>query len=253
VIILPGISKTNSERFDKALETTKARVIATCLSFAEQPEILHRIFGVELGEPLQPVRGAYMKTEPKSVFTNFENRDWVYLDKEFRRMAADAGNENILPLVNPARYGPPERCFGHTVSEQYCVSIKDGRAIYFPWQPGQLYYSHGYEDFKYLLLNTIDYVVPNNNPFVTNAPKNVEVFFDKCEDNAYLVQFVNLSGFNGTTFFEPNLIHDIEISFPGLNPKEVFELGHDAVHEMPAQNSIHIKKLLEYKAFVVRI
>ncbi|MDR0730777.1 MAG: hypothetical protein LBF63_03850, partial [Treponema sp.] len=220
-VLIPGIPKTGSGKFDGALETTRARIIATGLSFEEQPEILRRVFGVELGEPLRPVRGAYMKTEPKPVFTGFEHRDWVYLDREFRAMRTEAGNENILPMVKPARYGPPERCFGHEISGHYGVSIKGGRAAYFPWQPGHLYYFHGYEDFKYLLFNTIDHIVPDNSPFVTNAPKNVEVFFDKCGDDAYIVQFINLSGFNGTTFFEPNPIHDIEISFPGLKPKEV--------------------------------
>lgn len=247
VVIIPGIPKTESGKFERALETAEARIVATGLSFEQQPEILKSLFGVELGEILRPVRGAYMKTEPKRVFKNFADRDWVYLDREFRCIKTEPENENILPLVNPARYGPPERCFGHTVSGEYCVFIKDGRAVYFPWQPGQLYYFHGYEDFKYLLLNTIDHVAQNNNPFITNAPKNVEVFCDWCAENTYLVQFINLSGFNGTTFFEPNPIHNIEISFPGLKPKEVFELRSDDIQAMPVQNSIHIEKLREYK------
>ncbi|MBW7571335.1 alpha-amylase family protein [Caproiciproducens faecalis] len=253
VVIIPGIPKTGSKKFDKAIESTTARVIATGLSFEQQPEILSSVFGVELGDALEPIRGTYMMTEPKSVFKSFENRDWVYLDKEFRCMKADGENEKILPLVKAARFGPPERCFGHEACDLYCVSIKNGRTVYFPWQVGTLYFQHGYEDFKYLLLNTIDHVVPNNNPFVTNAPKNVEVFFDKCEENTYIVQFINLSGFNGTTFFEPNPIHDLEISFPGLEPTEVFELGQDAPHVLPIQNRIHIDKLTNYRAFIVKI
>jgi hypothetical protein len=253
VIIIPEIQKTESAVFDKALETTRARIIATGMSFEEQPEVLKRLFGVGLGEVLQSVRGAYMQTEPKTVFKNFENRDWVYLDKEFRSMTTDGGNENILPLVNAARFGPPERCFGHTVSDQPCISIKGGRAVYFPWQPGQLYYFHGYEDFKYLLLDTIDHLVPNNNPFITNAPKNTEVFFDQCGENTYIVQLINLSGFNGVTFFEPNPVHGIEIELPGMKPKEVFELTHGGSHDLPAGNLIRVDELRDYKAYVMRI
>lgn len=253
VVILPGIPETGSEKFDKALQTTNACVIATGLSFKQQPETMKKIFGVELGEPLQPIRGTYMKTEPKSVFKNFANRDWVYLDKEFCPMTTEKGNETLLPLVHPARFGPPERCFGHAVSDYPCVSVKNGKAAYFPWQVGWLYYYHGYEDFKYLLLNTIDHIAGNKNPFVTNAPKNVEVFFDKCDENTYIVQLINLSGFNGVTFFEPNPIHDIEISFPNLAPKEVFELALDAPKALEAQNRICIDKLECYKAYILKI
>jgi hypothetical protein len=253
LIIFPGIGDVKNERVIRALEKTRAKILASGFSFAGQPDLLQRLFGIQLGDTLAQVRGSYMKTDPASIFVSFKKRGWVYLDKEFRFINTEPGNERLLPLVNPARFGPPERCFGHSLSENPCLSIKDGRFVYFPWKPGELYYSQGYEDFKYILLNVIDFVTPNNNPFVTNAPKNVEVFFDKCGENTFIVQFINLSGFNGMTFFEPLPVHDIEISFPMLKPKEVFELGQDAPQEVPARNPVKINRLENYKAYIIKV
>ena len=147
LILIPGIPFIKSKIFIEALKHTKACVVSTGLSFIQNETDLKEIFGVSLKEKLEQVRGGYLLTEPKSIFKHFEKRDWVYLDMEYYDMDTSEGNRNMLPLITPSRYGPPERCFGHQITNQPSVTIKDN-AVYFPWRPGTLYYKQGFEDFK---------------------------------------------------------------------------------------------------------
>jgi hypothetical protein len=117
--------------------------------------------------------------------------------------------------------------------------------------PGTLYYQYGYEDHKYLLLDAIDAFVENHNPFETNAPNSVELFFDRCGENRYLFQALNLSGFNGVTVTKPIPIHGIRTIFPKIIPKRVFELCHDGIQECPKSDEILIDVLDQYRAFVL--
>lgn len=256
LIILPGIRLVKSSRFLQALKNTKAGVAATGLALMENAEVLTEIFGVRLKEKLETVRGGYLLTEPKSVFTGFEKRDWVYLDKEYYYMETSEENVNYLPLVAPARYGPPERCYGHEITGQPSAAVK-GRKLYLPWQPGTLYYKQGFEDFKYILFNLMDAAIPVGNPIKTDAPKQVEVFFDQCGQNEYLLQFLNLSGFNGTTFFEAIPIHHIGVTFNTIKPKRIYRLTLEGSKEVLNQEvlaeGLMVPVLDQYEAYLIEV
>ncbi len=250
LILIPGIRLVKNKVFLQALKNTKAGVAATGLSLIENEEELSELFGVRLKDKLKNVRGGYLLTEPKAIFKNFKNRDWIYLDKEYYFMDTEDNGNTILPLVTPGRYGPPERCFGHEVTEQPSIAIK-GRNVYIPWQPGTLYYKQGYEDFKYVLLNILDYIKPVKNPIETNAAKQVEVFFDRCSEGQYLLQFLNLSGFNGTTVFEPIPIHNIEVTFNEISPKHIYRLSADGRKELQASSRVLLPMLNQYAAYLI--
>jgi len=257
-ILIPGIPELKSGAFSEALSRTTASVIATGSAMNMEPAAIKEIFGVRLNGKLKPVRSSYLFTQPKTVFTSFRKRDWVYLDGDYHFMECDDCNNNLLNLVSTAMFGPPERCFGHNVSEQPSVTLhpcKQGQNMnaYFPWQPGTLYYQHGYEDFKYLLLNVMDHINPHSGVLTTNAPKNVELFFDRCGKNQYILQLLNLSGFNGTTVYEPTPVHNITVALDLPTPQRVFELGRTELVPMPGKAEIDIARLDNYKAYIIEL
>lgn len=254
VILLPGIDSTGSKVFDKALKNTKACVIATGLTMKNEPENLKDIFGITLGEQLKAIRGCYVKTEPKAVFSSFNQTDWVYLDKEYHYIHLDEENEGLLPLISSASFGPPEKCFGHEMTDQASLSIKEKRFAYFPWMVGTLYYNHGYEEFKNLLLNVLNYMSPVHNAFTTNAPGCIEMFFNKIEDNQYLLQLINLSGNNGTTISEALPVYDIEVDFNEIIPAKITELAPEGeISIRTNQNKLIVDRILNYKAYLIKV
>ena len=189
-----------------------------------------------------------MLTEPKKVFTHFQDRDWVYLDKDYYFMQPDTENLNYMPLISAGMYGPPERCFGHEVTEQSCISVREGKSVYYPWMPGLLYYSHGYEDFKNLFLDVLP--IQGNDRIHVSAPPCAEVFFHRCGKGTYLLQILNYSGFNGTMFYAP-LPVEAHISFPGLAVKKVQQLREDGKRKMACNGSLKVTVKGLYMAILI--
>ena len=251
VILIPGISEIKNAEFLQKLKEVKAKVIATGISFREQREYLKENFGITLGEKLR-VRGSYMLTEPKEIFTSFAKRDWVYMDLEYLQVFAEDHVQKLLPRISDSMYGPPERCFGHQVTDIPSVTVAHEKWIYLPWMIGTLYYRQGYEDFKYILLNLLDAYAPYEEAITTDAPSSVEVFFQKIGEKQYLLQLLNLSGFNGTTVGAPIVLSDIHVNLNGTTPREIYELTADGEKEVPLASTIKADKLDGYKVYVIQ-
>jgi len=79
----------------------------------------------------------------------------------------------------------------------------------------------------------------------------VEIFFDQCGKNRYPLQFLNLSGFNGTTVFEPIPIQDIQVSFHDIKPRFIYSLLPDGKKELPAACEVCIPVLNQYAAYLI--
>ena len=222
-VIFPG---TGSDELKAALLKSPACIIASGAAFAEDEALLKEVFGIRLGKKLSPVRGSYLMTTPKTVFKSFPERDWVYLDMEaFETEKLSA--EGWLPLVSAARYGPPERCFGHEITDVFMVSVAAEKNIYFPFRIGSLYYQQGYEDFKKILLDVICAVRPVRQAVVIDAVRQAEVFYDRISGTEGLLQVINLSGFNGTTVFTPLPLPEMTVRFTGEKPVSVRKLYGD--------------------------
>ncbi len=224
-VIIPGADEFRSEKLREKLLHTKAAVLSTGASFSKDSELLKELFGLRLGKRIEPVRGSYLLTEPKEIFRSFPRRDWVYLDREAYEVRAEEARP-VLPLVRAAMYGPPERCFGHEVSEVGMAALHKGKNLYFPWLLGTLYYHHGYEDHKEIFLDLLRYLCPELQRIRVDAPSCVEFFCDRIDDRHFLLQFLNLSGFNGTTMNAPLPIRDIRVDFPEkIHAEQLMEEG----------------------------
>ena len=95
----------------------------------------------------------------------------------------------------------------------------------------------------------------------TNAPANVEVFGSHFQENDgscnnYILQLLNLSGFNGMTFSEPNRITGISVVLKDIGrPLAIFSLTNKRPVEFQMDNRnlcLHFDHLDQYEAVIVR-
>ncbi len=250
LILLPGIDWLEPSAAE-ALETSKAVVAATGAALRRQPELLKRLFGISLGEALPAVRGCYLLTEPKEVFEDFSDRDWVYLDRDYYFMEPEKENENYLPLIRAGMYGPPERCQGYEITDQSSVSVRRGKSVYFPWMPGTLYHLHGYEDFRQLFLDVLRKNGDMENRLLqADAPPCAEVFFDRCGPGQYLLQILNYSGYNGTTFSKP-LPVEVTVTLKNIQVEKVQLLTGGGRKKLSDQARFRLKVQGLYQAVLV--
>lgn len=226
-IVIPGIVDwTAAERQTLVrLQRAGAHLLATGRSFAGSggEGALAELFDAELISATGQTDAAYLRAAPAEKFPELAERDWVFIGGEFGCVRFGDRVEKRLPYVPPASFGPPERAYGHTASEYWGAGISRerlgapaGAGAYVPWQGGALYYRYGYEDHKRLLLGLLDELLEGRRTVRTDAPNCVELFFNRLPEGGYLLQLLNLSGFNGVTYAEPLPIGPIRIRLRGL-------------------------------------
>ena len=81
-ILLPGVDMLPDRVID-ALKKTSASVIASGMTLESDEEALRDLFFLRLREKVEDVRGTYMRTVPKTVFSDFREKQWVFLDKSY--------------------------------------------------------------------------------------------------------------------------------------------------------------------------
>ena len=250
-ILLPDIRKL-PEDILAALRCGKARVIGTGKALADDPDALLALFGVQRGGDLRPARPAYLKTDAGAMFPSLAGRQWVWVDGDFNLIELD-GACGELPLIAPAAFGPPEKCYGHELrNDCFGLAYRDASA-YFPWAVGALYYQHGYKDHKKLFLDALGKLRGGMREVETDAPACVEIFLNKIGEGECLLQLANLSGFNGTTFVEPLPIHDlsVRVCLPG-SIRSVRALHDDTAFSLE-DGVIKIGRLGAFAAYVLEM
>ena len=292
LVIVPGIPKLRSAKLREIFLSGEQKFLGTAGSFARDPEMLEKCFGIaELNEQ-KPVRGGYFLTEPKDVFKSFRRQDWVYadrkrweavlaeeetedvpadnledasdetsglkaiedtLDEAFGKDSAKEAKPVILPYITPAPYGPPERCYGHEVTDIPGVILGEKSAAML-FEPGALYDQQGYEFFKFLLLDLVDRLLPKDRqaPFTTDAHPKTEIFLNKLGERTAMLELLNLTGFEGVTILPPVTQKGVTVKF-GPEIDRVVELG--AEKQLPVtikDNGFEIPELGLHKAYLVR-
>ena len=222
-ILLPGVDMLPA-RVIEALKKTRAAVIGSGMTLETDEEALGNLFSLRLCEKVEDVRGTYMRTVPKTVFSDFQEKQWVFLDKSYWVPQLLEGATGILPKVKKAMFGPPERCFGHEDTEASMAVIGGGKNAYFPWCAAALYYQYGYDEFKRLYLDVMKSIRPIPRSFETNAPEMVEVLLCECSPDTYMLQFLNLTGFNGMNFFKPLAVNSLSVKFNSIKPVSVRQM-----------------------------
>ena len=209
--ILPGVNGID-QRVIRALQSVGVKTIVTAVTSPLNADVAREI-GFQIAQTTSDTKGAYLCTREKDIFTHFEGRDWIVLTQNFG-IAKAPGWSALLPQVSKAWFGPPERAFGHKVTDFGGVMLsKDESVAIYPWQPGELYHQYGFEDHKFALIDLLYWLAPQVRIVKTNAHSSVELFFDKSGEHM-LLQLLNLSGFNGTTVTKHLPVRDIRVEIP---------------------------------------
>lgn len=241
---IPEISEVSIEALkDVCINGTS--IIATNKSFAEKPDALFDLFGAKIIESKENGDGHYLSPLNKEVFKRFDEQTLLFWKFNLGLYDLTQADQKYLPIYTPGRPGPPEKIGGHLPTGFYAMGVKKyglGTAIIIPLNLGRLYFIHGYEQHKNILLDAIDHLSPqiSKDLLKTNAPARVELVlqqFTKNEaenigksndESGMILHVINLTGFSGNTYFEPLPVHNISCKVRcAFRPSVLYSLARE--------------------------
>ena len=245
LIILPGVSEMDTASLNvlKELIAGGASLLSTNQTLSENPVALSEIFGAKRVNQIQDGSGYYLSSDNKKIFTRLKGQKLILLKFNLGLYDYAESNTKLLPILTPGRPGPPEIIGGHEPTGHYSIGIKKNpksQSVYLPVNIGKLYYLHGYEEHKNIVLDIIDYLTPEVKELIkTNAPPRVEVVLQKyikntgenirkTEPDGLALHLINLTGFSGNTYFNPLPIYDLHFDVAcERKPSSVVSLMQD--------------------------
>jgi hypothetical protein len=271
LIILPDITYLSEKGMAvlKELANSGTHLIATNRTLSNNPAALQEMFGVSVVRTEPDGSGYYLDVSDHSVFRRLKQQKMVSLKFNLGMYAFGAASEKLLPVLTKGRPGPPEIIGGHEPSGFAGCSIKDygksKRAI-MPFNIGKLYFLHGYEQHKNILLDIIARIQPDLFQFMaTDAHERIEIIVkdfrfntgNKREESVdgRIVHFVNITGFSGNTYFSPLLVRDIHFKMKmPARPSRIYTLSDKKDLSFQYKNGeveLVLKELGEYEAVVI--
>lgn len=256
LIILPEITNFSDKAIDVISQVCEGgtHLIATNKSFHRHPDALLKLFGAKAVNNDHVGNGFYLNPEDKNLFKRFDKQTLVFWKFNLGLYDFSAADTSFLPIYTPGRPGPPEIIGGHEPSGYKALAIKNhalSRAALLPINLGKLYFLHGYEQHKNILLDVIDYLYPeamellrtNAHPrievilqhFIRNIPDNVS----KTEPEGMILHLVNITGFSGNTYFEPLAVYDLSFSIrTDFKPVKVWSMANNDPVDFSWSNGI---------------
>ncbi|HLO43239.1 MAG TPA: hypothetical protein VK175_02825 [Leadbetterella sp.] len=240
IVIFPDITYLTENAIKLLQNVSKdgVNLIATNNSFSDNPLAIKSLFGAEVIKKELDGTGNYLKIDNEKLFGRLKGQSMIHWKFNLAQYDFEKTNTNYLPILAKGRPGPPELIGGHDPLGYFGMSMKDfgtSKNVILPLNLGKLYYLHGYEQNKNLLLDIIQYL--NNQVFdelKTNAHPRVEMILkefkynvenNKKETDGKILHLINLTGFSGNTFFEPLPVHQIQVSIKSERiPKKAFYL-----------------------------
>lgn len=245
LIILPGVAEMDSASLNalKELTASGASLLSTNRTLTNNPEAQNELFGAKLVNQIQDGSGYYLSPDNETIFSRLKGQKLILLKFNLGLYEYDESNTKLLPILTPGRPGPPEIIGGHEPTGHFAAGIKKNsksQSVHLPVNIGKLYYLHGYEQHKNIVLDIIDYLTPGVTELVkTNAPPRVEVVLqdfiknisaniNKTEPDGLALHLINLTGFSGNTYFNPLPVYDLHfIVACEKKPSSVFSMMHD--------------------------
>lgn len=272
LIILPEIThlKPESIALLKELSQQGTNLIATNRSFFDSPEALMELFGAKIVNKDHEGSGFYLSPDNKVLFKRFKQQKMLFWKFNLGLYDLSGVDKTYLPILSKGRPGPPEIIGGHNPTKYYAMGIKqnlNSKNIILPVNLGKLYYLHGYEQHKNILLDIIDYVFPENGQIVqTDAPERIEVLLHEYRKNTpisisqkqsdgLIVHLVNLTGFSGNTYFKAlpvyNTTFKIKVDF---KPSGIYLLGTKRAIPFRSENgfvSFKVNKIEDFDGIII--
>ncbi len=257
----------------KAIELLKnaskdgVNLIATNNSFADNAAALRELFGAEIIKKEFDGTGNYLKIDNERLFGRLKGQSMIHWKFNLAQCTFENSNTNYLPILAKGRPGPPELIGGHDPLGYFGMSVKDfgtSKNVILPLNIGKLYYLHGYEQNKNLLLDIMQYLDSQIfEELKTNAHPCVEMILKEFKYNVEnnkkaidgkILHLINLTGFSGNTFFEALPVHQIQVSIKSERiPKKAFYLTSKKPIIFSAKNgeiAFTVAKLENYEAVV---
>ncbi|MDH3650343.1 MAG: hypothetical protein OEQ53_11705, partial [Saprospiraceae bacterium] len=239
LFILPQIVDLDTETIELLTELCiqgKA-IIATNLTMADNESALHQLFGASRMENLDDGAGYYLSPENKRLFQSFQNQSLLFWKFQLGFYDFSEADETYLPIYTPGQPGPPEKIGGHEPTGYHAIGMKahqKGLAVLMPLNLGRLYYIHGFEQHKNILLDVIHATLPDASDLVqTDAHERVEVVlqnyientpenFHQVHPDGMILHLINLTGFSRNTYFNPLPIHNMHFRIrTGFKPAAI--------------------------------
>lgn len=218
-----------------------------------------RAFGLEIGADTTADHARYLQVDARPRLPRLQNQDYLLVSGEFRHVVAHDSQGSFLPLLQSSVFGPPERShWPDPVPGAGCWPLIEakGRGYYLPWHPAALYANYGLLPHRGLLMDLIDDLLPEPPIIRSNAPSSVEIFCNQIPGDRYLLQLINLSGFNGTSY-EPPFVMDgltVSLTLPGHQTLKASDVETGQVltsRQTGRQLDIQLRALADYQAVVI--
>ena len=240
LVILPEITYLNKKalRILEEASGNGTNMIATNRSFFDSPETLIKLFGAKILNKDNDGAGNYLVPESRRIFKSFPGQKMLFWKFNLGLYDFTGADETGLSVLAKGRPGPPEIIGGHDPTGYYAMGIKNhpnSKAVIFPINLGRIYYMHGYQEHKNILLDAINYILPGAvNTIQTNAPARVETILQEYVKNTaenrtkktsegLILHLVNLTGFSGNTYFAPLPLFNLKFKIKSdKKPKKVF-------------------------------
>jgi hypothetical protein len=272
LVILPQIPKISHEAIEilKEICENGTSLISTNQSLIENPSALAELFGVQADTIINEGEGFYLNPDDKQLFKRFAEQTLLFWKFNLGLYDMSKCDARYLPIYSPGRPGPPEKIGGHEPTGYYAIGMKNngkGVAISLPVNLGRLYYLHGYEQHKNILLDVIDAVFPDcrllidtdAHPrvelalqhFTKNTAENVQIE----HDDGMMLHLINLTGFSGNTFFNPLPVYHTAIRIrSGFKPKSLYSLKLETEIPFDWQDGyvvLHLPRLDQYDSIII--
>jgi hypothetical protein len=161
----------------------------------------------------------YLRIRPedkaKLAKNALKDYDVSHLRGEFFEYEAAAGNAPLLKLIHDVTYGPPEKCYIHSVSDIPGLWTRQhgkGMAAILPFSIGTMYGEWGNQSHTLLAVGTLDNILDSGRRLRVKTSPLVEVTHRRDPKNRFeWVAFLNHSGQLETTIHEPIPIHHLKV------------------------------------------
>ncbi|WP_026630380.1 family 10 glycosylhydrolase [Dyadobacter alkalitolerans] len=243
LIILPEITYLKPEAIQVLKDASKAgtHLIATNRTMFDSPETLQELFGAKIEKKDNDGAGNYLVPDDRNIFKSFPGQKMLFWKFNLGLYDLSGTDQKLLPILSKGRPGPPEIIGGHEPTGYYALGIKNhekSKALIFPVSLGRIYYMHGYQEHKNLLLDAIHFVLPNAREDIqTNAPERIEVILkeftknnvsnkEQTKSDGLIMHLINLTGFSGNTYFAPLPVYNLDFKIKSpKKPTKIFSLN----------------------------
>ncbi|CAG5072231.1 hypothetical protein DYBT9623_04085 [Dyadobacter sp. CECT 9623] len=243
LLILPEITYLKPEAIEVLKQASRegTNLIATNRSLFDSPETLLDLFGAKIQKKDNDGAGNYLVPDNRAIFKSFAGQKMLFWKFNLGIYDFPGADEKLLPILAKGRPGPPEIIGGHDATGSYAMAIKNhekSKAVILPINLGKIYYMHGYQEHKNILLDVIDHILPESKHTIqTNAPARVETILkeftknnvsnsEKQTSDGMILHLINLTGFSGNTYFEPLPLYALKFGIESSKkPRKVFSLS----------------------------